>query len=306
MSTCSIFHKIKLTTDVVVYQGSFLRQDIVVGFEDEAENIIQYLNEESKELDVISIVGMSSLGKTTLARKILRDPRIEYEFPTRLWVYVSQVYRVKDIFLSILRDLSWITEDMYDKTKREIAQTLRVRLEKEKFLIVLDDMWTTRAWDDLRDAFPMTNKMSKILITSRMINVAYHTNHRRQPHQLRFLRDEESWELLQLSIFGKLNNCLKDLEFPGKVIADMCDGLPLVIMLVGGVLAKTTSAREMKVIKSSWMKTKESMRRTLHMDRERRFEEIVMLSYNSLPSKLKPCFLYLEIFQKTLKSQLRD
>ncbi|KAL0417224.1 UNVERIFIED_CONTAM: putative disease resistance protein [Sesamum latifolium] len=76
-------------------QGTSVREDIVVGIEDETDNIIRYLTKETEEFDVISIVGMAGLGKTTLARKIFRDPRIANEFPIRLWVSVSQVYRVK-------------------------------------------------------------------------------------------------------------------------------------------------------------------------------------------------------------------
>ncbi|KAL0415643.1 UNVERIFIED_CONTAM: putative disease resistance RPP13-like protein 3 [Sesamum latifolium] len=136
-----------------------MMDEYIVGFEDETETLIGYLSEENEELDVISIFGMGGIGKTTLARAIFRHPRIEYNFPVRLWVYVSSDYRVKDIFLTMLRDLSWITEDMYYRTEREIAQKLRARIEKEKFLIVLDDVWTTEAWDDLQIAFPKTNKM---------------------------------------------------------------------------------------------------------------------------------------------------
>ncbi|KAK4395586.1 putative inactive disease susceptibility protein LOV1 [Sesamum angolense] len=136
-----------------------MMDDYMVGFEDEIETLIGNLTEENEELDVISISGAGGIGKTTLARAIFRHPRIEYNFPVRLWVYVSSEYRVKDIFLTMLRDLSWITEDMYNKTEREIAQTLHARLENEKFLIVLDDLWTPKAWDDLQIAFPRTNKM---------------------------------------------------------------------------------------------------------------------------------------------------
>ncbi|KAL0286306.1 UNVERIFIED_CONTAM: putative late blight resistance proteinR1A-10 [Sesamum angustifolium] len=186
-------------------QVSFVRQDIVVGFEDEADKIIEYLNEDTGELDVLSIVGMPGLGKTTLARKIFRDPTIEYEFPIRLWVSVSQVYSARDIFLTMLRDLSWITEDMYGKTDEEIAQTLCARLEREKFLIILDDVWTTKAWDDLRDAFPSNKKANKILITTRMKNVAYHTNRFREPHMLRYLTSDESWKLIKLTVFDNPN-----------------------------------------------------------------------------------------------------
>ncbi|KAL0302741.1 UNVERIFIED_CONTAM: putative late blight resistance proteinR1A-10 [Sesamum angustifolium] len=285
-------------------QGSSVWQDIVVGIEDQTDIIIGYLTEETEKLDAISIVGMPGLGKTTLARKIFRDPKMEYEFPIRLWVSVSQEYRVKDIFLSMLRDLSWITEDMHDKTNEEITQTLRARLEKEKFLIVLDDMWTTEAWDDLRDAFPRSKNANKILITSRIMDVAYYTNPLREPHKLRFLTQEESWMLLKFSVFGS-PNCPQELEVFRTVLVDMCNGLPIVIMLVAGVLGRTASTGEMKVMQSSWKKVIESLKTFLYDDLEKRFEQIVAFSYNALPSNLKPCFLYLGMFPEDFEIPIK-
>ncbi|XP_011072179.1 putative late blight resistance protein homolog R1B-17 [Sesamum indicum] len=244
-------------------QGSSVRKDIVVGLDDVTEQIIIYLTEETEILDAISIVGLPGLGKTTVARQIFRHPRIEYEFPIRLWVSVSQVYSVKDIFLGMLRDLSWITEDMYDKTEEEIARTLHARLEKEKFLIILDDMWTTEAWDDLRRAFPIkSNKSNKILITSRLKEVGRAINPKRKCHMLRFLTPKESWSLLTYLVFGY----------------------------------RDSSTGETEVMQSSWKKVPKSLKTFVHSDIETRFRQIVPFSYHALPSNLKPCFLYLGMF----------
>lgn len=61
-----------------------VREKNVVGLEDEAKEIIGLLNEETPRLDIISIVGMPGLGKSTLAGKIFRDPKIQYVFPSSL------------------------------------------------------------------------------------------------------------------------------------------------------------------------------------------------------------------------------
>lgn len=80
--------------------------DNVVGFDGEALNVIGKLKGGSNELEVVSIIGMPGLGKTTLANKVYKDRDIEFEFMIRSWVYVSQNYTRKEVFLKILRDVS--------------------------------------------------------------------------------------------------------------------------------------------------------------------------------------------------------
>ncbi|KAL8537964.1 hypothetical protein ACS0TY_000056 [Phlomoides rotata] len=69
-------------------------QENIVGFEDETTKLLGYLTEETQQFDVISIIGMPGLGKTTLARKIFRDPKFRYEFPhPDMGVYFTRVYK---------------------------------------------------------------------------------------------------------------------------------------------------------------------------------------------------------------------
>lgn len=237
-----------------------------MGFEDEAEKIIGYIKEESHELDVISIIGMPGLGKTTLAWKIYHDPEIQYEFPTRIWVYVSQEFTKKDVFLAILKKLTRPTEDMYQKTDLELAQLVNDHLQRGKFLIVMDDVWTSEDWNKLKVALPKSNKMGKVLITSRHEEVAWHVNRVRGPHNLRFLTQDESCLLLQLEVFGK-PEWPSELEVLGKVIADQCRGLPLAIVIIGGILAKKFSAsHEMSAKVKAWDKVSESASKYLTED----------------------------------------
>ncbi|KAL0341597.1 UNVERIFIED_CONTAM: Disease resistance protein RPP13 [Sesamum calycinum] len=85
----------------------------------------------------------------------------------------------------------------------------------------------------------------------------------------------------------------------------MCRGLPLVIMLVAGVLARTASTGDMKVMQSSWKKVTESLKPFIYNDSETIFEQIVSFSYNALPSNLKPCFLYLGMFPEDFEIPIK-
>ncbi|KAI3463667.1 hypothetical protein Pfo_020330 [Paulownia fortunei] len=274
---------------------SLLRQDNVVGFDDEADTLIKYLNEESEELEVISIIGMPGLGKTTLAWKIYRDSRIQYEFPTMIWVYVSQEFNRRDVFLTILKKFT--PQDMSSKTDDELAQIVRSHLEKPKFVLFMDDVWTAEAWKEIEAALPKSNRLGKVLITSRDEKVAWRANRKREPHRLRFLDSRESWELLQLEVFGKLDECPSELEVLGKLIAKQCGGVPLAIVVIGGILVeKFSTIGGISLMKNEWKKVSASVSTYLKDDKEKRTENIIALSYNKLPHDLKDCFLYLGMF----------
>ncbi|KAK4427719.1 putative disease resistance protein [Sesamum alatum] len=246
----------------------------IVGLDDEAEKIIKYLNEDSKELEVISIIGMPGLGKTTLAVKIYRDSNIQYEFPTVIWVYVSEEYNKKDIFLTILKKFT--QQDMSRKSEEELAQLVKEYLTTGKFLIIMDDVWTVDAWDQIEAALPKSNRYGKILITSRYENVAWRANRERLPHRLRFLNQDESWELLQLEVFGKEGVCPPELELTGKLIAEQCDGLPLAIVVIGGILVDKLSS--IGDTKAEWKKVSDSVQTYIsNDDKNRRMENIISL-----------------------------
>ncbi|XP_047938879.1 putative disease resistance RPP13-like protein 3 [Salvia hispanica] len=262
-----------------------LRQDNVVGFADQEAILLEYLSEKTEQLDVISIVGMPGLGKTTLAYKIYRDPKIEFEFPVLIWVYVSQEFNVREVFLTILKKFT--REDMSGNNNIELTRLVRSHLEKGRFLLFMDDVWTLEDWREIEAALPKNNKLGKVLITSRYERVAKQTNHNREPHKLRFMLFEESWELLQLEAFGKGNTCPKELEGTGQHIAKQCGGVPLAVVVIGGTLSDKQDRRE-------WEKVSKSV--STYVQEDRRTTQIISLSYNKLPHNLKDCFLYLGMF----------
>ncbi|KAL3650857.1 hypothetical protein CASFOL_007260 [Castilleja foliolosa] len=272
-----------------------VRQENVMGFEDEAETIIGYINEETPQLDVISIIGMPGFGKTTLAKKIFRDPKIKYTFPTLIWIYISQEFTKKDIFLAIIREFTRITDDIYHKNDQDLACLVTSYLETRKFLIVMDDVRTAEDWDKLQSSLPKSNNKGKVLITSCNVEVAHFANPDRCPHRLRFLtQQDESWLPLQLEVFGK-PVCPYDLEVYGKLIVEQCRCLPLAIVVIGGILVKKFS--EMSAKRNAWKKLSENVSAYLSdKDPERRMEKIIAMSYDKLPYHLRACFLYFGIF----------
>ncbi|KAK6123334.1 hypothetical protein DH2020_042916 [Rehmannia glutinosa] len=281
--------------EVVVQDLHVSNQDKFVGLEDEAEMIVKYVMEQKDELDVISIIGMPGLGKTTLAWKIYQNHNIQYAFPTRIWVNISLEFNIKDVLLGILKEFT--SQDMSSLSDHDLANKVRECLKTGKFLLVMDDVWSVEDWNTLRVVFPKSNRMGKVLITSRYTNVAVYANPIRQPHCLCFLTENESWELLKLEIFGRHDYCPQELEGIGEYIAMQCDGLPLAIVVIGGVLLDHFSkARNMNAIKTAWKMVSENINTILQSKDENRMSDIVALSYNRLPDDLTACFLYLGVF----------
>ncbi|KAJ1443130.1 Winged helix-like DNA-binding domain superfamily [Sesbania bispinosa] len=279
-----------------------VEEEEVVGFVHDSRVVIKQLveNDSCARLHVVSIIGMGGLGKTTLARKIYNSNRVKNLFPSRAWGYVSNDYRPKEFFLSLLKCLlstskyndlfkkrDQLTEDDKPITEEELKMKVRKCLNKKKYLVVVDDVWQTQVWKDVKGAFPDDNNGSRILITSRSKEVASCTGLTTLPYYLPFLGKEESWELLSKKVFlGE--ECPPELVPLGKLIAESCDGLPLAIIVMAGILANKKSERD-------WSRIKDHVNWHLARD-ETKVRDILKLSYDSLPSRLKPCFLYFGIY----------
>nr|XP_009772630.1 PREDICTED: putative late blight resistance protein homolog R1A-3 [Nicotiana sylvestris] len=120
---------------------------------------------------------------------------------------------------------------------RYIADKLRKSLIGRRYLIVLDDIWEVDVWEDLGLCFPKGEDGSRVMVTTRTEEVAKHLQHNSDPYSLRFLRLEESCELLQKKVFrGK--RCPPDLRDVGLQVAQHCKGLPPVVVLIVGIIVK--------------------------------------------------------------------
>lgn len=109
-----------------------VEEDDVVGFDEEAQKVIDRLLDRSDELEVIPVVGMPGLGKTTLATKIFKHRKVEYEFFTRVWVYVSQSYKTRELYLNIISKFTGKTKQyqyMCGNVSRLLSRTTKSAIE---------------------------------------------------------------------------------------------------------------------------------------------------------------------------------
>ncbi|KAH0675145.1 hypothetical protein KY285_022946 [Solanum tuberosum] len=212
--------------------------DDIVGFEDEIGTLRRQLTGGSKNLDIISIVGMPGAGKTALANKLLLDKSVADRFDIFAQCYMSSVHSRREQLLSILETLRVSIDESspFGKETSDLAAMLRQILQTGRYLILLDDVPNARAWNDLEHCFCDTNNGSRILLTTRHSNVAYYARSISEPLHLRMLNDGESWTLLKKKVFGE-GFCSPLFEKVGPKIVRKCGGLPLSIVFVACILA---------------------------------------------------------------------
>ncbi|KHN36075.1 Disease resistance RPP8-like protein 3 [Glycine soja] len=280
----------------------YSEEEYVIELEDDMRLLFTQLLAVEPTPHVVSIVGMGGLGKTTLAKKLYNHTRITNHFECKAWVYVSKEYRRRDVLQGILRDVDALTRDEMEKIpEEELVNKLRNVLSEKRYLVVLDDIWGMEVWDGLKSAFPRGKMGSKILLTTRNGDVALHADACSNPHQLRTLTEDESFRLLCNKAFPGANGIpleLVQLKSLAKEIVVKCGGLPLAVVVVGGLLSRK--------LKSSgeWKRVLQNISWHL-LEEQEKIARILALSYNDLPPHLKSCFLYLGLFPEGVNIQTK-
>ncbi|KAL7109957.1 hypothetical protein ACP275_06G207200 [Erythranthe tilingii] len=272
--------------------GPIDRIDAMVGFDDDLLAIKERLccGNSKDNLKVIPLVGMGGIGKTTLATNAYHDPSITDHFDICAWVTVSQDYcqqKVVSDLHSSIRVLKNTGGRPGQSDDLNVYQTLKGR----RYLIVMDDIWSTKVWDDVRMIFPDDNNGSRIMLTTRLVDVAVYAaddSSRSSLYQMQLMNDGQSWDLLRQKVFGD-GDCPPELENTGKEIAEGCRGLPLAVVVIGGVLSTVNQTPD------SWGEIAKNVNSSV-VAKDGKFEEILSLSYTHLPHHLRPCFLYMGAF----------
>ncbi|KAL8551058.1 hypothetical protein ACS0TY_000222 [Phlomoides rotata] len=255
-----------------------------------ANQVLDKLTGQQSGLQIIPIVGMGGIGKTTFARYIYKNSLIVHHFDILVWVTISQEYSVPEILAQVLCQGNRESE----LSDNELGERVHKMLWGRRYLIVMDDIWSTEASERVGCFFPDNNNGSRIMITTRLSNLAFDLCGS-QVFRLNFLDEDKSWNLLCQIVFGNELGCPVELENIGKEIAKNCRGLPLSIIVIGGLLKKSNWTR------AHWEYTLQNLNPLINLDDGENCLQILRTSYKELPIHLKPCFLYMGSFREDHK-----
>ncbi|KAG5223396.1 disease resistance protein [Salix suchowensis] len=278
---------------------SFVDDSSVCGRDDEKKSVVSMLLAESSQeawnVDVISLVGLSGIGKTTLAQLAFNDAKVTAHFEKKIWVCVSEPFDELRIAKAILEQLEGSTPSLVEL--QSLLQRVSQSINGKRVLLVLDDVWTEdrRQWEQLKPSLEGCARGSRILVTTRKGAVAtmMGTDHR---INIETLSGDACRSIFNhVAFYKRCEDELERLTDIGNKIADKCKGLPLAAKVLGGLMKSKRTREEWENVLSS------DLWRLNEVDNDHVEKEIflpLLLSYYDLPSVVRRCFLYCAMFPK--------
>ncbi|KAI8567322.1 hypothetical protein RHMOL_Rhmol02G0112400 [Rhododendron molle] len=274
-----------------------LQEADLVGIDKPKSHLIQWLVDDDPHLKVLFVAGAGGLGKTTLTKKVYDDATVKRHFQNHAWITVSESFKVEELLKDMIRVLfehvsQPVPQGVDSMDANSLKGIINAFLQQKRYVLVFDDVWHIDAWQVLRIVLPECNHGSRVILTTRNVDLAslaseeYHG----MVYKLKPLTPKESWALFCSKTF-KENSCPSYLEDLSKKILAKCEGLPLAIVAISGLLStKEKSADEWERIYHGLGAEIEGNDKLMIM------KKILSLSYFDLPWYLKLCFLYLSIF----------
>ncbi|KAL0374518.1 UNVERIFIED_CONTAM: Disease resistance protein RGA2 [Sesamum radiatum] len=206
-------------------------------------------------------------------------------------IFLGRENDVSDIvnMLLLKRILEILTKgDVQVECQEDILQDLQKKLAEGRYLLVLDDLWNDKYWENFRRALLGINSKrgNFIIVTTRSKEVASIVGPKYQ-YSLNKLSDSDCLDIIKKRAFCEGDEVSVDLEPIVRKIACKCGGLPLAANIIGGTLQR--------IGKDEWGSVSESEL----LDSNEDAIGVLKVSFDRLPSPLlKKCFAYCSILRK--------
>ncbi|XP_061343086.1 disease resistance protein RPM1-like [Gastrolobium bilobum] len=270
----------------------------VVGIDRPKKQLIGWLIKGCPGRKVISVTGMGGMGKTTLVKKVYDDPEVKKHFKACVWVTVSQSCKIEELLRDLAQKLfseirRQVPEGLESMRSDEMKMIIKDLLQRRRYLVVFDDVWHMYEWEAVKYALPNNNCSSRIMITTRKSDLAVTCSieSKGKVYNVQPLKEDEAWDLFSRMTFQG-HSCPSYLIDICKYILRKCEGLPLAIVAISGVLATKDKRRI-----DEWDMICRSLGAEIQGNGKLdNLKTVLGLSFNNLPYYLKYCFLYLSIF----------
>lgn len=235
---------------------------------------------------VISVVGKSGIGKTTLVREVYDKIAKTKNFPVHAMESFAPYLTATNIMWQIVQKL---TNDDENCTRSDVDKKVEEKIKGQKYLLVIDGEVSSTDWKNILHSVKVGAKGSRIVhITQHKPEeppVSYH-------HVVIKLGSLEQKTAIELFHKRLLHIEAQDekLHDHHQEIHNITEGLPLGIVLLSGLVQTKEFPSEWTNV-FDYLKSKQS----------KRLHRIISVCFDDLPHELKCCFLYFAALPANIK-----
>ncbi|RWR97957.1 putative disease resistance protein isoform X1 [Cinnamomum micranthum f. kanehirae] len=243
------------------------------------------------EVGKIGVYGMGGVGKTTIMTHIHNKFMKARTFNSVIWVTVSKESDLKELQDRLSKALS-VDLSNYKDTLCKSAKLFEAFNRRGKFLLILDDMWSTFPLTKVGVPEPNQENKCKIVWTTRSKKVCRGMCSQRTI-KVDALTKDESWTLFKEKL-GTDFVLSPEIEPIAKAVVEECDGLPLGIIAVGAAMRGVDDIR-------IWRNALEDLKNS-RPDLEGLEDDVfscLRFSFEHLKTQIhRDCFLYCALYRE--------